>query len=89
MPNFPVVDTVSMPVDVGHKVWYIHGAYYNSSRLEAKEITVTEINKKKSGKTVDWAFIANGTRYKFTSIGKTVFLNKDDCEAEIARRRSK
>lgn len=82
-------ETIHMPVDVGQKVWYIYGGYYNSVRLEPREIEVTEINKKKSGKTVDWAFIANGTRYRFTSIGKTIFLNKEDCEAEIAKRKGK
>ena len=87
MPDFTVVETVSMPVAVGQKVWYIYGAYYNAEHLVPREITVTEINKKKSGKTVDWAFIANGSRYKFSSIGKSVFLNREDCEAEIVKRR--
>lgn len=77
------------PVDIGDKVWYIYGGYYYKSLLEPREITVTEISKKKNGKTVDWAFIANGTRYKFSSIGKSVFLSKKDCEAEISRRLSK
>lgn len=77
------------PVDVGDKVWYIYGGYYCKSLLQPREITVTEISKKKNGKTVDWAFIANGTRYKFSSIGKSVFLSKKDCEAEINRRLSK
>jgi hypothetical protein len=77
------------PVDVGDKVWYINGAYYNSQRLEPREIEVTEINKKKSGKTIDWAFIAHGTRYKFSSIGKTVFLTKEACVQEIEKRKLK
>ena len=80
---------VAPPVDVGQKVWYIHGAYYNAQRLEPREIEVTEINKKKSGKTVEWAFIANGTRYKFSSIGKSVFLTKEACENEIKHRKDK
>lgn len=74
------------PVDVGDKVWYIEGGYYRKVNLKPREITVTEISKKKSGKTIEWAFIANSTRYKFTSIGKTVFLNKKDCEAAIEKR---
>ncbi len=77
------------PVDVGDKVWYINGGYYNSARLEPREIEVTEISKKKSGKTIDWAFIANRTRYKFSSIGKTVFLTKEDCLAAINSKKAK
>jgi hypothetical protein len=42
------------PVDVGDKVWYINGGYYNSARQEPREIEITEISKKKSGKTIDW-----------------------------------
>lgn len=74
------------PVDVGDKVWYINGGYYNSAHLEPREIEITEISKKKSGKTIDWAFIANGTRYKFSSIGKTVFLTKEACLSAIAKK---
>jgi len=77
------------PVDVGDKVWYINGGYYNSTHLEPREIEVTEISKKKSGKTIDWAFIANRTRYKFSSIGKTVFLTKEDCLAAINNKKAK
>lgn len=76
------------PVDVGDKVWYIDGGYYNSAMMKPREIEVTEINKKKSGKTIDWAFIAHGTRYKFTSIGKTVFLTKEACEAAISKKKA-
>ena len=74
------------PVDVGDKVWYIHGGYYNSAHLEPREIEVTEISKKRSGKTIDWGFIANRTRYKFSSIDKTVFLTKEDCVAAINKK---
>lgn len=82
LPNF-------FPVDVGDKVWYINGGYYNSARQEPREIEVTEISKKKSGKTIDWGFIANRTRYKFSSIGKTVFLTKEDCSAAINNKKAK
>ena len=44
---------------------------------------------KKSGKTTNWAFIANRTRYKFSSIGKTVFLTKEDCLAAINTKKAK
>ena len=75
------------PVDVGDKLWYIDGGYYNASNMKPKEITVTEINKKKSGKTIEWGFIANNTRYRFTSFGKTVFWTKEDCEAAIEKKK--
>lgn len=75
------------PVDIGDKVWYIEGGYYNASYMRPKEIEVHEINKKKSGKTVDWGFIANNTRYKFSSFGKTVFRTKAECEEAIAKKK--
>lgn len=75
------------PVDVGDNVWYIEGGYYNSMNLKPRKIEVTEISKKKCGKTVDWAFIANRTRYRFSSLGRVVFLNEQDCIAEIERRK--
>ena len=77
------------PIDVGDKVWYINGGYYNSQHLKPREITVTEINKKKAGKTIDWGFIANGTRYKFSSFGKTVFISEQDCIEAINNRKNK
>lgn len=75
------------PFDVGDKVWYIYGGYYNSANMKPKEIEITEINKKKSGKTIEWGFIAGNTRYKFTSLGKTVFFTKVECEAAIEKRK--
>lgn len=75
------------PIDVGDKLWYIEGGYYNASYMRPKEITVTEINKKKSGKTVEWGFIANNTRYRFTSFGKTVFWTEADCKAAIEKKK--
>lgn len=75
------------PVDVGDKLWYIEGGYYNASYMRPKEVTVTEINKKKSGKTVEWGFIANNTRYRFTSFGKTIFWTEADCAAAIEKKK--
>lgn len=75
------------PVDIGDKVWYIEGGYYNASYMRPKEIVVTEINKKKAGKTIEWGFIAGQTRYKFSSFGKTVFWTKEECEAAIAKKK--
>lgn len=80
-------DELVLPVNIGQKVWYINGGYYNSSRLEPREIEVTEINKKKCGKTIDWGFIAGNTRYKFSSFGKTVFWTKAECEAAIEKKK--
>lgn len=75
------------PVDIGSKVWYIEGGYYNASYMRPKEIEVTEINKKRSGKTIEWGFIAHNTRYRFSSFGKTVFHTKAECEAAIEKKK--
>lgn len=75
------------PVDIGSKVWYIEGGYYNASYMRPVEIEVTEVNKKKAGKSIEWGFIANRTRYKFTSFGKTVFWTKAECEAAIEKKK--
>lgn len=74
------------PVKVGDTVWYIHGGYYRKTNLEARPITVTEISQKKVKDKLQWAFIANGTRYVFGSIGKAVFLSREDAEKVIAER---
>ncbi|MBR4973613.1 MAG: hypothetical protein IKY45_04020 [Clostridia bacterium] len=74
---------IVLPVEVGQTVWYIKGGYYRKTGLEARPIKVTEINKKWHGKTLVWGFIANGTRYRFPSIGKTVFLTKEEAEEKL------
>lgn len=68
---------VCPPVTIGQTVWYIEGGYYNSAHKKPRAITVTEINLKQSGKSLEWAFIANRTRYRFSSIGKKVFLTEE------------
>ena len=73
------------PVRVGQKVWYIRGGYYNSQHKEPVEIEVTEINQKWCGKVLSWGCIANKTRYRFSSIGKTVFLTKEDAEKSLRK----
>lgn len=77
------------PVDIGDKLWYIDGGYYNASYMCPKEVEVNEITKKKtkSGKTTEWGFIAGCTRYSFSSIGKTIFWTKEDCEAAIEKKK--
>ena len=79
------------PCKVGDTVHYIEGAYYNSIRQTARPIKVTEISWKssRSGKDLGFALIANGTRYKFSSIGKTVFLTKEEAERALAERKGK
>lgn len=47
-----------------------------------EKIQITEISRKRdrSGKDLGWAFIANGTRYKISGLGKTWFWTKEDAE---------
>ena len=71
------------PVEVGQTVWYIKGGYYRKTGLEVRPIKVTEINKKWHSKILCWGFIANGTRYRFSSIGKTAFLTKEEAEEKL------
>lgn len=79
------------PCKVGDTVYYIEGAYYNSKRQTVRSIKVTEISWKcdRSGRDLGFALIANGTRYKFSSIGKTVFLTKEEAEKALAERSRK
>lgn len=74
------------PCKVGDTVWYIEGGYYRKTNLKAKPITVTEISQKEVKGKLQWAIIANGTRYKFTSIGKTVFLTREEAEKALKER---
>lgn len=76
------------PCKVGDTVYYIEGAYYNSKMQTVRPIKVTEISWKcdRSGRDLGFALIANGTRYKFSSIGKTVFLTKEEAEKALAKR---
>ena len=76
------------PVKVGQTVWYIEGGYYRKTGLKATPIKVTEINQKWHGKILCWGFIANGTRYRCSSIGKTVFLTEEEAEQAIIERRA-
>lgn len=73
-------------VEVGQIVWYIRGGYYNSVHKKPCPITVTEINKKLQHRKIEWGFIANGTRYRFSSIGKSVFLTREEAEQALKER---
>lgn len=74
------------PVKVGQTVWYIKGGYYNATVKKARAKEVTEINIKRQNGRIEWGFIADGTRYKFTSIGKTVFLTREAAEEALKAR---
>lgn len=77
-----------LPCKVGDTVCYIKGGYYKKPQYcEVKPIEVTEISLKnnRSGKSLDWAIIANGTRYKISSIGKTVFLTRKEAEKALEK----
>ena len=78
---------VHLPCKVGDIVYYFDGAYYlkNKSMWEIKPIKVTEFSTKigRSGKLYPLSIIANGTRYPLTSIGKTVFLTREEAEKAL------
>lgn len=83
----PATNFVDIPVEVGQTVWYIEGAYYNSVNQKPRAIVIHEINKKKHGKTIEWGFVANCTRYKFSSIGKSVFLSEKAALEHLAKKK--
>lgn len=78
---------VHLPCKVGDIVYYFDGAYYlkNKNNWEVKPIKVTEFSTKigRSGKLYPLSIIANGTRYPLTSIGKTVFLTREEAEKAL------
>ncbi len=80
---------VCPPVTVGQTVWYIDGGYYNSAHKRPRAIIVTEINLKQSGNSLEWAFIANRTRYRFSSIGKKVFLTEGEAWESLRKKEEK
>lgn len=79
---------IELPCKVGDTVYYIEGAYYNSKMQTVRPIKVTEISWKcdRSGRDLGFALVAHGTRYKFSSIGKTVFLSREDAEKALKER---
>lgn len=79
---------IVLPCKVGDTVYYIEGAYYKSKRQTVAPIKVSEISWKcdRSGRDLGFALIANRTRYKFSSIGKTVFLTREEAEKALAER---
>jgi hypothetical protein len=79
------------PVRVGDTVYYIVGGYYKSpdNCKVSEPCKVVEISYKIGAKYRQLAgFITNkGTRYSFDGIGKTVFLTREEAEAELEKRR--
>lgn len=78
---------VHLPCKVGDTVYYFDGAYHlkNKNNWKVKPIKVTEFSTKigRSGKLYPLSIIANGTRYPLTSIGKTVFLTREEAEKAL------
>ena len=83
----PTVDAVVLPCKIGDKVYRIDkGNYHSNWKPFVQELTVTEISWKKEkygDKDLGFAIIADGIRYKFTSIGKYVFLTRKEAEAKM------
>lgn len=86
------------PVRVGDTVYYIVGGYYRSPEncKVSDPCKVVEISYKQQTRNTKTGtelrllagFIAdNGTRYSFDGIGKTVFLAREEAEAELEKRR--
>ena len=82
---------VVLPCKVGDTVYKInHGDYAHHWKLFVQEGTVTEISWKnnRSGKDLGFAIIVRfnyeaRVRFKFSNIGKTVFLTREEAEAAL------
>lgn len=79
---------IHLPCKVGDTVYYFRGGYYRDrSNWEITPIKVTEISMKinRSGRVMPLSIIANGTRYPISSIGKTVFLSREEAERALKK----
>lgn len=81
------------PCKVGDYVYYIKGGYYKKPQFceVSRPCKVVEVSFKlqRNGSCVMRGFITdNGTRYNFDSIGKNVFLTKEEAEKALAERRA-
>lgn len=79
------------PCKVGDTVYYIKGGYYKKPQFceVSRPCKVVEVSFKlqRNGSRVMRGFITdNGTRYNFDSIGKSVFLTKEEAEKALAER---
>lgn len=82
--NAKSVDAVVLPCKIGNTVYRVAAGNYSSDYEPFVEaMRVTEISWKfqnYSDKDLGFAIIANGIRYRFSSIGKSVFLTKEEAE---------
>lgn len=86
---------VVLPCKVGDTVYKINrGDYAHHWKLFVQEGTVTEISWKnnRSGKDLGFAIIVRfnyeaRVRFKFSNIGKTVFLTREEAETALAGER--
>ena len=87
LKELPAVEAVVMPCKIFDKVYRIDKGNYNSNwKPFVQELTVTEISWKKerySDKDLGFAIIADGIRYKFSSVGKSVFLTREEAERRL------
>lgn len=83
----PAVNAVVMPCKIGDKVYRIaEGNYHSNYKPFVQELTVTEISWKKEKygtKDLGFGIIADGIRYRFSSIGKSVFLSREEAETKL------
>ena len=84
---------IELPCKVGDTVYYFKGGYYlgDKNRWKITPIKVTEFSIKinRSGKVLPLSIIANGTRYAISSIGKIVFLTREEAEKALKEREIK
>ena len=81
------------PVHVGSTVYYIVGATHKSPencRVSTPREVVEISYKRQRGserRTMSGFITEDGVRYSFNGIGKTVFLTREEAEAELKKRR--
>jgi hypothetical protein len=81
------------PVHVGSTVYYIVGATHKSPencRVSTPREVVEISYKRQRGserRTMSGFITEDGVRYGFNGIGKTVFLTREEAEAELKKRR--
>lgn len=90
------IGVILPPVRIGRTVYYIVGGYYKSPEncTVSEPCKVVEISYKMQRRGNKSRLLAgfitdNGTRYSFDGIGKTVFLTREEAEAELERRKKR
>ena len=77
---------IVLPCKVGDVMYYIYGGYYKPKDLctVSRPCKVNEISIKIVKGKMNYGFILdNGSRYSFSSIGKTVFLSREEAEKAL------